>query len=118
MPMTPQAPGDLLHRADPTTPGASAPCVEELHRPFEARVLPEPLEVLAEQMSPDALEVVFQDLLEPDFLMVCVLLRSLEQTPPGLCENRFVASAAEAGFARRFPVGTLAGFGMADGSTV
>jgi hypothetical protein len=30
----------------------------------------------------------------------------------------FVASAAEAGFARRFPVGALAGFGVADGSTV
>jgi hypothetical protein len=30
----------------------------------------------------------------------------------------FVASAAEAGVARRFPVGALAGFGVADGSTV
>ena len=58
MPMTPQAPGDLLHRAYPAAEGAGAPGIEELHGPLGARVLPEPLEVLAEQMIPDALEVL------------------------------------------------------------
>ena len=61
--MTPQASGDLLHRADPAAHGACTPGIEELHGPLGARVLPEPLEVLAEQMSPDALEVVLKKLL-------------------------------------------------------
>jgi len=97
MPMTPQAPGNLLHRDDPAAHGAGAPSVEELHRPLGARVLPEPLEVLAEQMSPDALEVVLQDLLEPDFLMVREVLRSLEQAPAGLREDRLVAVPLQLG---------------------
>ena len=84
VPMTPQALGDLFHRADPAPHGASAPGIEELHGPLRARVLPEPLEVLAEQMSPDALEVVLQDFLEPDLLMLREVLRPLEQAPPGL----------------------------------
>ena len=57
MPMTPQALGDLLHRADPAAQGPGAQGIEGLHGPLGARVLPEPLEVLAEQMSPDAPEV-------------------------------------------------------------
>jgi hypothetical protein len=81
VPMTPQASGDILHRASPAAPGAGATGIEKLHGPLGARVLPEPLKVLVEQMSPDTLQVVLQDLLEPDLLMLREVLRSLEQAP-------------------------------------
>jgi len=97
VPMTPQAPGDLLHRADPAAQGAGAPGIEELHGPLGARVLAEPLEVLAEQMSPDALEVVLQDLLEPDLLMLREVLWSLEQAPTSLRQDWLGAVSAQLG---------------------
>ncbi len=97
MPMTPQAPGDLFHRADPASHGAGAPGVEELHRPLGAGVLPEPLEVLAKQMSPDALEVVLQDLLEPDLLMLREVLWPFEQAPTGIRQDWLVAITPQLG---------------------
>jgi hypothetical protein len=97
VPMTPQAPGDLLHRADPAPHGAEAPGVEELHRPLWARVPPEPHEVLAEQMRPDALEVVRQDLLELDLLMLREVLRSRGQAPPSLGQDRLVTVSSKLG---------------------
>jgi hypothetical protein len=65
--MTLQAPGDLLEQRDPAAHGAGAPAVEKYHRPFRARVFSEPLPVLSEEISPDAVAFVPQDLLEPDF---------------------------------------------------
>ena len=54
----PQILGDFLHRPKPAAHGLSAPRLEELARSCRADVFPEPLELLTEQMGPDALEVV------------------------------------------------------------
>ncbi len=64
MPMTPLAPGNLLHRANLAAHRAGAPASEKLCGLLGARVLPEPPELLAKQMVPDTLEVVPQDLLK------------------------------------------------------
>ncbi len=56
-PVPPQALGDFLHRRKPAAQGLSAPRLEELARPCRGGVFPEPLELLAKQMGPDALEV-------------------------------------------------------------
>jgi len=53
-PVPPQALGDFLHRRKPAAQGSSAPRLEELARPCRASVFPKPLELLAEQMGPDA----------------------------------------------------------------
>ena len=52
VPMTPQALRDLLHRREPAPHGLSAPGIEELPRPSRGCILPEPLELFAQQVSP------------------------------------------------------------------
>ena len=81
--MTPQAFGDLLHRRKPTAEGFGAPRLKKLLRPSRGRVVPEPLKLLAEQMRPDALEVVLEKLGEPRSLVVREVLGPLEQAPSG-----------------------------------
>lgn len=88
---------DLLHRTDLAPHGAGAPAIDKLHRPLRARVLPEPLEVLAEQMSSDALKVVLQDLLEPDLLMLREVFLQLEQAPPGFSSESALSRSAAIG---------------------
>ena len=95
VPMTPQALRDLLHRREPAPHGLSAPGIEELPRPSRGCILPEPLELFAQQVSPNALEVVLQQLGKPGGLVVREVLRSLEQTPAGLRERWLVAVPAQ-----------------------
>ena len=95
VPMTPQALRDLLHRREPAPHGLSAPGIEELPRPSRGCILPEPLKLFAQQVSPNALEVVLQQLGKPGGLVVREVLRSLEQTPAGLRERWLVAVPAQ-----------------------
>jgi len=95
--MTPQAFGDLLHRRKPTAEGFGAPRLKKLLRPSRGRVVPEPLKLFAQQVSPNALEVVLQQLGKPGGLVIREVLRSLEQTPAGLRERWLVAVPAQLG---------------------
>jgi hypothetical protein len=56
--MTPQASGDFLHRLEPTVQDAGAPKVEQLSCPCRGRVFKEPLELFAEQVGRNTLEIL------------------------------------------------------------
>ena len=96
-PVPPQALGDFLHRRKAAAQGSSAPRLEELPCPCRAGVVLEPLEFLAEQMGPDALEVVLQKLGELRGLVVREVLGPLEQAPAGTGESGLVAVPAQLG---------------------
>ncbi len=71
----------LLHRLDFAAHCAGRPGVEEFAGPGRAGVFPEPLEVLAHQMTSNAFEVVVQKLLEFHSLFLGEVLRTLQQHP-------------------------------------
>jgi hypothetical protein len=96
-PMTPQAPGDFLHRPKATTEGSGAPRLKELPYPCRGGVVSVPLELLTEQVDPDAIEVVLQQLGKPRGLVVSEVLRPLEQAPARLGQCRLVAVVAQLG---------------------
>ena len=77
--MTPQALGHLLHRREAAPHRAGAPRVKESPGPRRTHVVPELLEQLAEKVSPDALEVVLEELLELDLLVVGEIFRRLSR---------------------------------------
>ena len=60
---------DLLQRLEPRPHRAGAPLVEEPAGPGRRSILPEPLEVLAMQIGPHALQVVLQQLRQLDRLV-------------------------------------------------
>ena len=91
VPMTPQALSHLLDRLQLAPHGTCAPRVKESPGPRRTHVIPELLEQLAEQMSPDALEVVLKEFLELDLLVVGEVLPPLQQAPSGLRQDRLVA---------------------------
>ena len=96
-PVPPQVLGDFLHRPKPALQGLSAPRLEELARPCRAGVFPELLELLTEQMGPDALEVVLQELGSLGGLVAREVLGPLEQAPTGTGEGWLVAIPAQLG---------------------
>ena len=86
--MRPEHLGHLLHRVDPRTHRPIAPGIQELPCPQGGNVLPEPLEVLFEQVGPYRLEVAAQQLLELDLLFLREVLRPLQKTPAGSRQHR------------------------------
>jgi len=77
--MTPQALGDLLHRLELAPHG---PPVHHELRNFPAHVglsYSQTLELLAEEMSADALEIVAKEFGQPRSLVVGEVLSPLEQ---------------------------------------
>lgn len=96
--MPPQASGHLLHKRKPTAEGFGAPRVEELRRPSRGCVVPEPLTLLAEQMCPDALEVVPDQVGRPRGLVVRKFVGPLEHIPASLRERRLVLMTAQLGY--------------------
>ena len=64
-----QRAGDLLHGLDAGTHGLPAPFVEELVGPGRRVVIPNLLESFLEKVSPDGLEVVAEEVAEPEALL-------------------------------------------------
>ena len=77
--VTPQALSHLLHRLQLAPHGTGAPRVKDFLSPRRTHVVPELLEQLAEKVSPDALEVVLEELLELDLLVVGEIFRRLSR---------------------------------------
>ena len=63
--------------------GPCAPVVEELARPGRRMILPEPLEILFEQVGPDRLEVAREQILQFIHLVVGEVLRPLQTGTSG-----------------------------------
>jgi len=81
--------GHLLHRRQPGTHGSCTPVVEELSRPDRQLVLPEPLEVLLEQVGPDRFEVAGEQILQLVHLVIGEVLWSFQQAPTAASQHRF-----------------------------
>ena len=77
--MTTQGPRDFLHRFQLRAQGADAPLVQELASPGGADVLPELLEVFAQQVSTHAPQVGLQQLRQLDRLPVGQVLAAFQQ---------------------------------------
>lgn len=68
----------------------SDPVIEELSREVRALILPEALEVLAKQVGLDRVQVEFEQLSQPDRLLLGEILRALQQQPTTAFENIFL----------------------------
>ena len=88
-PVSAQHPGHLLHRWETGAHGPCAPVVEEPARPNRRVILPEPLEILLEQVSPDSLEVAGEQILQLVHLVISEVLWSFQQTPTATGQHRF-----------------------------
>ncbi len=96
-PVPPQAVGNFLQQRKPAAQGLISPRLEELARPCRASIFPGPPELLAEQMGPDALEVVLQELGELGGLVVGEVLGPLEQARAATGEGGLVSVPAQLG---------------------
>ena len=65
-----------------------APFVEELRGPGGRVVNPELLKGFLEKVGPDSLEVVAQEIAQPEVLVGAEILAAAEQQPTGLLEDR------------------------------
>jgi hypothetical protein len=73
-----QRTGALLHRLDAGTHSLPPPLVEELAGPGGRVVIPELLEGVLEEVSTDGLEVVTQQVAEPEVLLGAEICAALE----------------------------------------
>jgi len=76
--------------------GLGAPLMEEFTRPGRGVVIPELLELFLQQVRTHALQVVAQQVAQPEPLLVGQVLGALEQAPARFLERRFVALACHA----------------------
>src|SRR6266498_894455 len=93
--MPPKHSGDLLHRFDLGSHRSGAPAAEELPGPVRRDVLPESLEVFAEEIAPDCSEIVANEIGEADLLAGGEVLGPLEQKPTSVFQDRSVALRLE-----------------------
>ena len=89
--MIPNTAGNLLHQLQPRTHYSTRSLVQERLGPPLAAVLPKPLEFFAKQVRTHRPKVVFQCLGQLQCLLVRKILRALQQAPPRLLQDRFVA---------------------------
>jgi hypothetical protein len=85
----------LLHRLQARAHGALTPPIEKAPGPVPGFVAPEELKVLFEQVGPNRLEVVLQQLGQADLLFFAEVLRALEQQPAAVLEHRLIAASLE-----------------------
>jgi hypothetical protein len=109
LPVQAQGAGDLLHGLDAGTHCLAAPLVEKFAGPGGRAVLPELPEGFLEKVSPDGLQVVAEEIAEPEVLLFTQILTTLEQQPAGLLKDR--AAALCGAFPRRGPIEGLIQFG-------
>lgn len=95
--LEPQASGGFPHQCKPAEEGPCTPRLEELGGPCGSHVLPEPLELLAQQVGAGTLEVVLQQGCEPRGPIVRKILGPLQQGPAELGETLLVSVAAQLG---------------------
>ena len=81
----------FLQGLDLAPHGASTPGVEKLAGPGRAGIPPESLVVLPHQVTPDALEVVLQQLFDLRSLSLCEIPRAVQHNPTTTAEHRLVA---------------------------
>src|SRR3954468_9986349 len=93
--MSPNRPGDLLHRLQPRAHHPARPFVQEPPGPRRASVLPEPLELLPQEIGPYRSQVVLQELRQLHRLLVRQVLRALQEAPPRTLQDRLVAVALQ-----------------------
>ena len=81
---------ELLDWGNARAQGLGAPLIEELARPGRGIVIPELLELFLQQVRAHALQVVAQQIAQPQPLRVGQVLGPLEQAPARLLERRLV----------------------------
>src|SRR5271155_695750 len=86
--------GDFLHRLEARSHHLFAPLVHEFFRPRRGDILPEQLELFLEQVGAYCLQVVREQVLEPDCLVFAQVLGALQQAPARVSENHLRASSA------------------------
>src|SRR6266478_5663971 len=89
--MIAQRTGDLLHGFDSGSHGLAAPLVEELAGPGGRTIFPELLKGFLEKVGTDSLEVVAEEIAQPEVLVVAEILAAAEQQPTGFPEDRCAA---------------------------
>src|SRR5260370_32418252 len=95
-PVAAQGPGDLLHRLDTRAHDLLAPIVEKPGGPSRRVVLPELLEISFEQIGAHRLEIVAQQIAQPEALWAGEIGLALEDAPPGLFQHWLVTVLGEA----------------------
>src|SRR5438874_12792375 len=85
-PVLTQGAGDLFHRFDARAHGLPAPLIEELAGPSGRVVVPKLLKGFLEKVGADGLEVVAEEIAEPEALVVFKSPMALEQQPTRLSQ--------------------------------
>src|ERR1017187_5115520 len=83
--------GDLLHGFDVRTHGLAAPLVEELAGPSGRIVFPQLLKGFLQKVGTNGLEVVTEEIAQPEVLAGAEVLAATEQQPAGFPEDRSAA---------------------------
>jgi len=85
-----QRPGDLLHRLDAGSQRLIAPEIQEIAGPRRRGVRPELLKVFFQEIGTDGLEVVAEQISQPELLLSGEIRFSLQHTPPRFLQQRLV----------------------------
>lgn len=89
--MIPNHFSNFLHGFNFRTHDSSAPFFHELLCPGWGSIFPEALEIFSEEVGPDSLEIVTQELLELDSLFISEIFWPFEEAPARMLQDLFVA---------------------------
>src|ERR1700694_5946997 len=84
-------PGDLLHRLDAGSQRLIAPEIQEIAGPRGRGVRPELLKIFFQEIGPDGLEVVAEQIAQTELLLSGEIGFALQHTPPRFLQQRLVA---------------------------
>ena len=87
--MLAQGPGDLFHRLDARAHGLMAPEIEEHAGPGGRVVVPELLKIFFEEISPDGLQVVAEQISQAELLLRGEILFAFQNAPSRFRQQRF-----------------------------
>src|SRR6266849_1921115 len=88
--------GDLLHGFDAGSHGLAAPLVEKLAGPSGRIVFPQLLKGFLQKVGTHGLEVVAEEIAQPEVLVSAEVLAATEQQPAGFPEDRGTALTSHA----------------------
>ena len=88
--MFPQTAGDFLHRFNLRAHRFRAPFVQKLPRPIGRFIRPEELKLLFQQIAPDRLQIILQQIRQLGLLFLGQVFRAFQQQPATLRQHRFI----------------------------
>src|ERR1035441_7264110 len=93
--MSAQGAGDFLHGLDARADGLIAPEIQEVAGPGGRVVFPELLKIFFEEIGADSLEVVAEQLAQPEVLLRGEILFAFQNAPARFLDRRLMTRSEE-----------------------